>query len=101
MAEQRIKEISIRKVLGASAKGIFSLLSLSFLKLVAVALLFATAISWWYMDNWLADFKYQIDIEWWIFLLAGLVTGGIAMLTVSYESVKAIFLNPIKGLRSE
>ena len=101
MAEQRIKEISIRKVLGASAKGIFSLLSLSFLKLVAVALLFATAISWWYMDNWLADFKYQIDIEWWVFLLAGLVTGGIAMLTVSYESVKAIFLNPIKGLRSE
>ena len=101
MAEQRVKEISIRKVLGATAQVIFNLLSFSFLKLVAVALILASGVSWWFMDNWLADFKYQIDIEWWVFLIAGLLTGGIALLTVSYESIKAIFLNPIKGLRSE
>ncbi len=101
MAEQRTKEIGIRKVLGASVAGITGLLARDFLKLVVVAIVIASPIAYWAMDQWLADFTYRIDISWWMFVLAGLAAIGIAFLTVSFQSVKAALANPIKSLRNE
>ncbi len=101
MAEQRTKEIGVRKVLGASVGSITGLLARDFLKLVVVAILIASPIAWWAMDKWLADFTYRIDIQWWMFVLAGVVAIAIAFLTVSFQSVKAALANPIKSLRSE
>ena len=101
MAEQRTKEIGIRKVLGASVSSITSLLARDFLQLVVVAIVIASPIAYWVMDQWLADFKYRIDIQWWVFVLAGLGAIAIAFLTVSFQSVKAALANPIKSLRSE
>lgn len=100
-AQQRIKEIGIRKALGASAVSVFTLLSKDFLKLVLVAICIASPVAWWVMNKWLAGFAYRIDIEWWVFLLTGAVSLLIALLTVSYQSVKAALTNPIKSLRSE
>ncbi|WP_080054686.1 ABC transporter permease [Spirosoma aerolatum] len=101
MAEQRTKEIGVRKVLGASVTSIVGLLSKDFLKLVLIAILIASPIAWWAMNQWLADFAYKIDIEWWMFALAGLVAVGIALVTVSFQSIKAALMNPVKSLRSE
>lgn len=101
MAEQRTKEIGIRKVLGASEISLVTLFSKDFLKLVLVALVIASPIAWYAMHNWLADFAYRTDIHWWVFLLAGGLTVLIALLTVSFQSVKAALTNPIKSLRSE
>ncbi|WP_026261817.1 ABC transporter permease [Spirosoma panaciterrae] len=101
MAEQRTKEIGVRKVLGASVTSIVGLLSKDFLKLVLVAILIASPIAWWAMNQWLADFAYKINIEWWMFALAGLLAVGIALLTVSFQSIKAALMNPVKSLRSE
>jgi len=100
-AEQRTKEIGVRKVLGASVGSIVTLLSKDFLKLVVVAIGLATPLAWWAMHRWLADFAYKIDIEWWAFGLAGVLAVGIALLTVSFQSVKAALMNPVKSLRAE
>ncbi|QMW03119.1 ABC transporter permease [Spirosoma foliorum] len=99
--EQRTKEIGVRKVLGASVGSIITLLSGDFLKLVAVAILIASPIAGYAMNNWLQAFAYKIDIEWWMFALAGLLAVGIALLTVSLQSIKAALMNPVKSLRSE
>ena len=100
-AEQRTKEIGVRKVLGASVSSIVALLSKDFLKLVLIAIVIATPLAWYAMNRWLQDFAYRIDIEWWVFALAGLLAVGIALLTVSFQSVKAALMNPVKSLRSE
>ncbi len=101
MAEARTKEIGVRKVLGASVSSIVTLLSKDFLKLVLIAILIASPVAWWAMNRWLQDFAYKIAIEWWVFALAGLLAVGIALLTVSFQSVKAALMNPVKSLRSE
>lgn len=101
MAEQRTKEIGVRKVLGASVSSIVVLLSKDFLTLVLIAIIIASPIAWYAMNRWLQDFAYKIDIEWWMFGLAGLLAVGIALLTVSFQSVKAALMNPVKSLRSE
>lgn len=100
-AEQRTKEIGVRKVLGASVSSIFGLLSKDFLKLVLLAIVIATPLAWWAMSQWLQGFAYQVDLSWWIFALAGLLAIGIALLTISFQSVKAALMNPVKSLRSE
>jgi putative ABC transport system permease protein len=99
--ELRVKEIGIRKVLGASVGQLVALLSGHFLKLVAVAFVLAAPLAWWALGRWLDNFAYRIDIGWWVFALAGLLATGIALLTVSYQSVKAALTNPIKSLRNE
>ncbi|GAB3772032.1 ABC transporter permease [Spirosoma horti] len=101
MVGQRTKEIGIRKVLGASVASIVALLSKDFIKLVVIALLLASPLAWWTMNKWLQDFAYRIDIAWWVFGLAGLLAVGIALLTVSFQSIKAALMNPVKSLRSE
>lgn len=101
MAEQRTKEIGVRKVLGASVTSVIGLLSQDFLKLVLIAIVIASPIAWYAMHRWLENFAYKIDIEWWVFAVAGLLAVGIALLTVSFQSVKAALMNPIKSLRSE
>ncbi len=101
MAEQRTKEIGVRKVLGASAVSIVTLLSGDFLKLVIIAIAVASPIAWYAMARWLNGFAYRINIEWWVFALAGLLAIGIALLTVSFQSIKAALVNPVKSLRSE
>ncbi|WP_414649590.1 ABC transporter permease [Chitinophaga sp.] len=100
-AEQRTKEIGVRKVLGASVGSVVALLSKDFLKLILVALLLATPIAWWGMDQWLNEFAYKTTIDWWIFALAGLLAMGIALLTVSFQSIKAALTDPVKSLRSQ
>jgi putative ABC transport system permease protein len=99
--EQRIKEIGIRKVLGASVANIVQLLSSSFIKLVLVAFIIATPLAWWSMQRWLEGFAYRVNIQWWIFLLAGGLAVVIALFTVSYQAVRAALMNPIRSLRSE
>ena len=100
-AERRIKEIGVRKVMGASVGGIVALLSKDFMKLVIISILIASPVAWWAVNSWLQDFAYRIDIEWWVFLSAGLLAIGIAQLTVSFQSIKAALTNPVKSLRSE
>jgi putative ABC transport system permease protein len=101
MAENRIKEIGVRKVLGASVAAITTLLSKDFLKLVFVSFLIAGPIAWWAMYNWLQDYSYHVKIQWWIFLLAGLISILIAIITVSFQAIKAAVANPVKSLRTE
>ena len=100
-AQQRVKEIGIRKVLGASVSNIMTLLSRDFLVLVLVANLFAWPLAWWASQRWLQDFAYQVEIGWWIFALASGATLLIAMLTVSFQSVRAATANPVDSLRSD
>jgi putative ABC transport system permease protein len=100
-AERRTKEIGIRKVLGATTPGIVGLLSKDFLKLVVIALVIASPIAWYAMNKWLQDFYYRIDIEWWVFAVAGVLAVAIAFLTVSFQSMKAALMNPVKSLRAE
>lgn len=100
-AQQRTKEIGIRKVLGASISDIVTLLSKDFLLLVAIAMLIAFPISWWAMNRWLSDFAYRIEVGWWIFALAGLGALTIALVTVSSQAIRAATANPSESLRSE
>ena len=100
-AEQRTKEIGIRKVLGASTGGIVRLLSGEFVRLVAVAFVIATPVAWWATHEWLQAFVYKVTIAWWMFALAGLSAIVIALFTVSFQAIKAAVVNPVKGLRSE
>ncbi|GAB3774210.1 ABC transporter permease [Spirosoma horti] len=100
-AEQRTKEIGIRKVLGASVQNIVGLLSADLLRLVLIALVLATPVAWWAIDKWLKTFEYRQELTWWIVALAGLLAVGIALLTVSFQSIKAALMNPVKSLRSE
>ncbi|WP_246859509.1 ABC transporter permease [Spirosoma sp. KCTC 42546] len=100
-AEQRTKEIGVRKVLGASVGSIVGLLSQDFLKPVAIAILIASPLAWWAMNQWLQGFAYKIDIEWWMFALAGMLSVLIALATVGFQSIKAALMNPVRSLRSE
>ena len=100
-AEQRSKEVSIRKVLGASATGLARLLSMEFVRLVSLAFLIATPVAWWVAHRWLETFEYRIPLSWWIFGLAGLLALALALLTVSFHAVRAALANPVKSLRSE
>ena len=103
LAEQRSKEISIRKVLGASVTQVTTLLSKDFARLVLIAIVIASPIAWWAMNKWLQDFtaENRIGISWWIFLGAGLLVIVIALATISFQSIKAAIANPIQRLRSE
>jgi ABC-type antimicrobial peptide transport system permease subunit len=101
MAEARIREIGIRKVLGASVSTITTLLSKDFLKLVLIALLIAIPIAWWAMHSWLEKFEYRVNIQWWYFVLAGLIAIVIALVTVSYQAIRAAVSNPVKSLRAD
>jgi putative ABC transport system permease protein len=100
-AEQKTKEIGIRKVLGASVTGIVRMLSKDFLKLVLIAAIIAFPIAWWAMHSWLNDFEYRVDIGWWVFLVAGVAAILIALVTISFQSIKAAVANPVKSLRTE
>jgi putative ABC transport system permease protein len=101
IAEQRIKEIGIRKVLGASVPNIVQLLSKDFVVLVIVSILIASPIAYYVMHKWLQDFAYRINIEWWVFAIAGFMALLIALLTVSFQAIKAAVANPVKSLRTE
>jgi putative ABC transport system permease protein len=101
VAEQRIKEIGIRKVLGASVTSILQLLSKDFLKLIFISILLASPIAYYFMYRWLQDFEYRINIEWWVFLATGIVAITIALLTISYQAIKAAIANPVKSLKTE
>ena len=100
-AEQRRKEIGVRKVLGASVSGIVELLSKDFIRLVLIALLIGGSIAWWIMQRWLESFAYRIEINGWVFAIAGLMAVFIALFTVSFQAIKAARVNPVKSLRTE
>jgi len=101
IAEQRTKEIGIRKVLGASVQGIVQMLSKDFMKLVAIAFVLAAPAAWYFMHKWLQDFAYRINISWWIFVAAGLAALLIALVTVSFQAIRAAISNPVNSLRTE
>lgn len=100
-AERRTKEIGVRKVLGASVANIVALLSREFLKLIIISIVIGSPIAWFAMNRWLSDFAYHIDVSWWMVAAAGLLAVVIALLTVSFQSVKAALMNPVKSLKSE
>ncbi len=100
-AQVRTKEIGVRKVLGSSLSGIVALLAKDFIKLVLAGIVVAVPIGWYAMDKWLQDFAYKIDVQWWVFALSGLVALVVALLTVSFQSIKAALMDPVKSLRSE
>lgn len=100
-AEQRTKEIGIRKVLGAGVFSIFGLLSKSFVRLVTISSLLAFPVAWWAMNKWLEDFSYRIAIGWWVFVVAGAAALAVALITVSFQAIRAAVANPVKSLRTE
>jgi len=100
-AQRRIKEIGVRRVLGASASGIVALLAKDFVKLVAAALIVAFPLAWWVMNKWLDNYVYRIHISWWMFAAAGMLALVIAFITVSSQAIKAALMNPVKSLKME
>jgi putative ABC transport system permease protein len=100
-AQVKTKEIGIRKVLGASVAGIVELLSKDFLKLVIIAIVIATPVAWWAINKWLEGFAYRTNISWWVFVIAGILALLIALVTISFQAIKAALTNPVKSLRSE
>jgi putative ABC transport system permease protein len=100
-AEQRTKEIGVRKVLGATVANIVAMLSKDFLKLVAIAAVIAFPIAWFIMNKWLQDFSYRVNINWWVFVVSGIAAVVIALLTISFQAIKAGIANPVKSLRTE
>ena len=100
-AQVKTKEIGIRKVLGASISGIVTLISKDFLKLVIIAIVIATPVAWFVMNKWLQGFAYRVNISWWIFASAGILATLIALLTISYQAIKASLANPVESLRTE
>jgi len=101
IAEARVKEIGIRKVLGANVSNIVNMLSKDFARLVLISAVFAFPVAWWAMNNWLKDFAFRVNIGWWVFALAGAIALIIALFTVSFQAIKAALANPVKSLRSE
>jgi putative ABC transport system permease protein len=101
IAEQRTKEIGIRKVLGASVTNIIRMLSTDFVKLVLLAFVIAAPIAWWFMNKWLQDFAFKIDLSWWIFAVTGIIALIIALITLSFQAIKAAVSNPVHSLRTE
>jgi len=101
MAESRVKEIGVRKVLGASSASIVTLLSKDFLKLVTISFLIASAVAWYAMDQWLLNYPYHVPIEWWVFAGAGVLTVLITIITVSYQSLRAAMMNPVRAIKME
>src|SRR6185503_14869854 len=101
MAEQRVKEIGVRKVLGASTFSLWQLLSRDFVKLVLISLLIAVPTAHYLMHNWLQNYQYRTELSWWIFAAAGLSALVITLLTVSFQSIRAALANPVKSLRTE
>jgi putative ABC transport system permease protein len=100
-AQVRTKEIGVRKVLGSTVSGIIQLLAKDFVKLVVIAIVIATPIAWYLMNAWLQDFAYKINLGWSVFVIAGLIAIVIALITISFQSVKAALANPVKSLRTE
>ncbi len=100
-AEQKTKEIGIRKVLGASISEIVKLLAMDFVKVIVIALLIASPFAWYFMDKWLQDFAYKIDIPWWVFISSGALALGIALITMGFKAINAARANPVKSLRTE
>ncbi|MFD0765071.1 ABC transporter permease [Mucilaginibacter lutimaris] len=98
---QRTREIGIRKVLGASTSGIVNMLSSDFMKLVGISFLIASPVAWYFMHKWLQDFAYRIDIQWWVFAVSGVLAMVVALVTISFQAIKAALTNPVKSLRSE
>ena len=100
-AELRTKEIGIRKVLGATVTNITVMLSREFVQLVLIAMLISAPIAWYCMDQWLQDFVYRININWWVFVIAGIAALVMALITISFQTIKAANANPVESLRSE
>jgi len=98
---QRTKEIGIRKVLGASVQNVLYILSKDFIQLVLLAFLLAVPVTWWIMHHWLQDYAYRININWWVFIIAGFISIVIALITISFQAIKAAVANPVKSLRTE
>jgi putative ABC transport system permease protein len=101
VAERRTKEIGVRKVLGASVANIWKMLSRDFVILVIISCVIAIPIAWYVLHQWLQQYEYRTPISWWIFTIAGLGAMAIALLTVSFQAIKAAITNPVKSLRSE
>ena len=100
MAEQRTKEIGVRKVLGATVGNIVTMLSKDFLRLVFISSIFAFPLAWWFMHKWLQDFAFRINIGWWIFIFAAFIAVLIALITISFQAIKAAVANPVRALKN-
>jgi putative ABC transport system permease protein len=98
---RRTKEIGIRKVLGANVSGIVGLLSKDFAKLIIIAAVIAFPLAWWFMNDWLKDFAFRVNISWWVFIVAGASALLIALITISFQAIRAALANPVKSLRTE